>query len=111
MLPKYVTCDECHQEAKVRGYGRVEYDWPDSNRLDSGQSDAGDSADTSATATPTIRSIRLAVDCPHCGVRVQDHYPNGRQIDANSGSAREALLRLKSLSAALRGRPARRLDY
>jgi hypothetical protein len=28
MLPKFVSCDQCDQKATVRGYGRIEFDWP-----------------------------------------------------------------------------------
>ena len=97
MFPHHVSCEECNESATVRGYGRLEYDWPDT----------GQPASDNSTVVPTIRSVRLTVDCPHCGVRVQDHYPNGRPSDANPASAREALLRLKALTAAFRSRAVR----
>jgi hypothetical protein len=66
-------CEECGKTAVVRGYGRVEFDWDNSG---------------SPSATPHIRAIRLTIDCPICGVRAQDHYPNGRsavRASAHSG--------------------------
>ena len=62
MLPRKVACDECDKTAVVRGYGRVEYDW--------------DQTEPVATL-PKIKVIRLTVDCPTCGVRVQDHRVAG----------------------------------
>jgi hypothetical protein len=93
MLPKTVHCEQCDQKAKVCGYGRVEYDWPESD---------------DPAATPEIRCVRLIVDCPHCGLFDQDHFPNGpRAATRPAGSSkfgrRAALLsRLQSISAALR---------
>jgi hypothetical protein len=64
MIPKTVTCHECGRTANVRGYGRVEYDWP--KTVTGGQ-----------TATmPLIKSIRLTVDCPRCGVKPQEFHPH-----------------------------------
>jgi hypothetical protein len=66
MLPRSVTCEECGERAIVRGYGRVEYDWKQ----------------TSHTATTLqIKMLRLTIDCPKCGVRIQDHWPNGQDGD------------------------------
>jgi predicted RNA-binding Zn-ribbon protein involved in translation (DUF1610 family) len=60
MLPRTVSCEECGETAVVRGYGRVEYDWQP----------------TGTVATlPNIKLIRLTLDCPNCGVIVQDHCP------------------------------------
>lgn len=87
MLPKSVPCEQCSQPGTVRGYGRIEYDWPDGDDL---------------PAAPTIRSVRLTVDCPHCGLGVQDHYPNGQPVGSHRGPNRAALLRrLHAVSAAL----------
>lgn len=62
MLPRAITCEECGERAIVRGYGRVEYDW--------------DATDNVAT-TVQIKVVRLTLDCPRCGVRVQEHRPTG----------------------------------
>jgi hypothetical protein len=61
MLPRTVSCEECGKTAVVRGYGRVEYDW---------QPEAG-----SVATIPNIKLIRLTIDCPSCGVIVQEHFP------------------------------------
>lgn len=88
MLPKFVSCDQCDQKATVRGYGRIEFDWPDAD---------------DPTAIPKIRSVRLSVDCPHCGLGVQDHYPLGQPADSRRAPSRAALLRrLKAVSTVLR---------
>lgn len=60
MLPRVVQCEECREIAVVRGYGRVEYAW---DRAEDG------------TTILEIRSVRLTVDCPACGVCVQDYVP------------------------------------
>jgi ribosomal protein L32 len=60
MLPHVVSCEECGESAIVRGYGRVEYTW--------------DQASHAAT-TLQIKMVRLTIDCPRCGVRVQEHHP------------------------------------
>jgi len=60
MIPQLVHCEECGKYAVVRGYGRVVYDW-DNVALGS--------------ETVTIRVINLTIDCPRCGVRVQEYYP------------------------------------
>jgi hypothetical protein len=65
MLPRSVYCEECGEEAIVRGYGRVEYDW----------NQAG-GADT----TPEIKLVRLTIDCPVCGVRTQEYRPASHDI-------------------------------
>lgn len=62
MLPRAVTCEECGERAEVRGYGRVEYAWD--------RSDGG-------TTTLQIKAVRLTIDCPSCGVCVQEHRPEG----------------------------------
>jgi hypothetical protein len=64
MIPETVYCEDCGQIAGVRGYGRVEYEWPKTAR------------DGQVAANPVISSIRLTVDCPCCGVKSQDHCPN-----------------------------------
>ena len=61
MLPRSIICEECGESAMVRGYGRVEYAWGPPG---------GD------TTTLEIRSIRLTIDCPTCGVRLQEHVPD-----------------------------------
>jgi hypothetical protein len=60
MVPKAIACEDCGRIATVRGYGRVEYEWPKTSNT--GQ----------VAAIPTINSIRLTVDCPVCGVKMQD---------------------------------------
>jgi hypothetical protein len=60
MLPRTISCEECGRTAVVRGYGRVEYDWEPSG---------------SVATTPQIKQIRLTIDCPRCGVIVQEHRP------------------------------------
>lgn len=60
MIPRTIYCEECGEEAVVRGYGRVEYDW---------------NQDSDAAATVQIKAVRLTIDCPRCGVRVQEHRP------------------------------------
>jgi hypothetical protein len=87
MLPQSVSCDECGEKANVRGYGRIEYDWDDTD---------------DPVATPQLRTIRLTVDCPHCGLRAQDYYPAGRPADTLGTPAKQLGRRLKAVSAALR---------
>jgi hypothetical protein len=60
MVPVSIICEDCGETAKVRGYGRVEYDWDNTE---------------SGTMQLTVKLIRLTVDCPCCGVKVQDHRP------------------------------------
>lgn len=76
MLPRSIPCEECGNTALVRGYGRVEYDW----------NDGGDD-----TNPLTIRSVRLTIDCPNCGLQTQDHYPAG--TDQRTHSAQSEKLR------------------
>jgi hypothetical protein len=56
----------------VRGYGRVEYRWPETTN-------AGHEP-----TTPTIDCIRLTIDCPRCGVKTQEFFP-----DESSPAARQ----------------------
>ena len=65
MVPLDVICEDCGQIAMVRGYGRVEYDWPKTTNPGS------------EATTPTINYVRLAIDCPCCGVKSQDFRPDG----------------------------------
>jgi len=60
MLPRSIVCEECGEIAVVRGYGRIEYAW--------------DRAADGSTILE-IRSVRLTVDCPACGVGVQEFVP------------------------------------
>jgi hypothetical protein len=60
MLPNEVSCEVCGRKAKVRGIGRVEYAWKR----------------TGGTDEVDIRSARLTVDCPTCGVQVQEFHPS-----------------------------------
>src|SRR5690349_2016543 len=64
MLPRSVNCHDCGEIASVRGYGRIEYDWPETT------------PQGPETATPIITYVRLTIDCPRCGVKPQDFYPN-----------------------------------
>jgi hypothetical protein len=61
-MPKTVICEECGWTAKVRGYGRVEYAWPENDQCE---------------RTLEIIMIRLTIDCPRCGIRTQDYHPAG----------------------------------
>jgi hypothetical protein len=69
MMPKTLQCEECGHIAKVRGYGRVEYAWPQSGQ---------------APGNLEITMIRMTIDCPECGIRTQDHYPRGTRSDRRS---------------------------
>ena len=68
MLPRIVSCEECGESATVRGYGRVEYDWDQTGHV---------------ATTLQIKMVRLTIDCPRCGVRVQEHHPI--ESDGNFG--------------------------
>lgn len=59
MLPQSIICEDCGAIAKVRGYGRVEYTPPADQNL----------------PTVEFKLIRLTVDCPQCGVKVQEYHP------------------------------------
>jgi hypothetical protein len=65
MLLHIVSCDECGESATVRGFGRVVYDW--------------DQTDHVANALHIIM-VRLTIDCPRCGVRVQEHHPAEQHV-------------------------------
>src|SRR3954454_22186474 len=65
MFPRNVKCDDCGRIASVRGYGRVEYDWPETTSVGH------------ETTIPTITCVRLTVDCPRCGVKSQEFFPEG----------------------------------
>jgi hypothetical protein len=67
VIPVTVQCEDCGSTAKVRGYGRVEYDWGDAPNL---------------ITQVEIKSIRLTVDCPTCGVKPQDFHPHGQPSDS-----------------------------
>ncbi len=56
MLPRMISCEDCGESAHVRGYGRVEYSWR-------------------TPAEAEFKTIRLTIDCPRCGVKVQEHHP------------------------------------
>jgi hypothetical protein len=88
MLPQWVSCEECGEKSVVRGYGRVEFDWGTSSEDGPG----------GRHTTPHLRSIRLTIDCPHCGVNVQDYYPDGRPTSRAGTPALELLRRLKQAS-------------
>jgi hypothetical protein len=64
MFPRIVKCEDCGKIASVRGYGRIEYDWPETT------------TPGRETTIPTINTIRVTVDCPCCGVKSQDYFPN-----------------------------------
>jgi len=61
MLPATIACEDCGSSAKVRGYGRVEYQWQ---------------GDGDGLTELHVSSIRLTIDCPICGVTIQDHHPD-----------------------------------
>ena len=79
MLPRSIPCEECGKNAPVRGYGRVEYDW----NVD-GRNVGGTNTGSNETTALTIRAVRLTIDCPHCGLRVQEHRPDGTNQLAHS---------------------------
>lgn len=64
MFPRSVKCEDCGQIAVVRGYGRVEYRWPKATKT------------APETTTPTIDCVRLTIDCPRCGVKSQEFFPD-----------------------------------
>ncbi len=64
MFPRSVRCHDCGQIASVRGYGRIEYDWPETTNTGH------------ETTIPTINCIRLTIDCPRCGVKSQEFFPD-----------------------------------
>jgi len=64
MFPRSVKCDDCGQIATVRGYGRIEYRWPETTNTGP------------EPTTPTIDCVRLTIDCPRCGVKSQEFFPN-----------------------------------
>ena len=63
MLSRIVSCEECGERAIVRGFGRVKYDWDQTGH---------------AATTLRIKVVRLTIDCPRCGVRVQEHRTAGQ---------------------------------
>jgi hypothetical protein len=69
MVPKTIACEDCGRIAIVRGSGRVEYEWPKI------------SSDGQVAAIPTINSIRLTVDCPACGVKIQDFILHSHEAE------------------------------
>jgi hypothetical protein len=75
MLPHSATCEECGSKAPVRGYGRIEYAWDG----------VGDLA-----TTLQIRSLRLTIDCPTCGLLAQDYFPDGKKARPHAGSPSHA---------------------
>jgi DNA-directed RNA polymerase subunit RPC12/RpoP len=60
VIPKNIQCEDCGRQTKVRGYGRIVYDWTD---------------DRHEPATLNVKMVHLTVDCPRCGVRIQQYYP------------------------------------
>jgi DNA-directed RNA polymerase subunit RPC12/RpoP len=56
MLPRVISCEDCGQSALVRGYGRVEYSWRTPDEAE-------------------FKTIRLTIDCPRCGVKLQEYHP------------------------------------
>jgi hypothetical protein len=67
VFPTTIECEDCGHSANVRGYGRVEYDWGDDQTL--------------ATQVE-IKSIRLTLDCPTCGIKTQDFHPDREHSDS-----------------------------
>jgi hypothetical protein len=87
MFPRNVQCEDCGQISVVRGYGRIEYDWPETTT-------GGQEA-----TTPTINYVRLTIDCPHCGVKSQEFFPNGvaRSRHRSAAAGRELLRRRREM--------------
>ena len=57
----------------------------------------------SADDALTLRSVRLTIECPACGLRVQDHLPPGQPAAASPARpSRDLARRLQAISAALR---------
>ena len=52
----------------VRGYGRIEYRWPEPTKMGH--------ETTKPAISPTIDCIRLTIDCPRCGVKSQEFFPD-----------------------------------
>jgi hypothetical protein len=78
MVPNNVCCDDCGQQARVRAYGRIEYDWPKTP------------TDGPVATMPTISCIRLTIDCPICGVKTQDFRPtNSDTLPADTKPPRQ----------------------
>ena len=74
-LPVSVACDECRTPSEVRACGRIEYDWPKTTT-------------PARTATiPTLNFARLTIDCPKCGVRVQDFLPPSTPVAKSENAA------------------------
>jgi hypothetical protein len=79
-LPQFVVCDDCRETARVRACGRIEYDWPETTT--GGQ-----------TATiPTLTAARLTVDCPNCGVKVQDYLADASETTHSTAAGRRKRL-------------------
>ena len=68
MVPDSIHCDDCGRPAKVRSAGRIQYDWPKTHN------------DDRVATIPTIKMMRLTVDCPRCGVKQQDFWPNNLEM-------------------------------
>ena len=67
MLPTSMQCEDCGQNAIVRGYGQIEYDWPETTTCGS------------AATTPIISRVRLTIDCPNCGEKKQEFFPGAKR--------------------------------
>jgi hypothetical protein len=61
MVPRTITCTDCGRVAIIRSYNRVEYNWLPSGRWG-------------------LALIRVLIDCPKCGVRVQSQKPSFDKI-------------------------------
>jgi hypothetical protein len=101
MLPRSVICEDCGQIATVRGYGRIEYDWPETTTRGP------------KPTIPTITSVRLTIDCPCCGVKSQEFLPDepppATQSSTPSAPSRDATgrrrdVRLRRIAPAKRRR-------
>jgi DNA-directed RNA polymerase subunit RPC12/RpoP len=84
MLPRTVSCEECGERAIVRGYGRVEYTWHQTDHV---------------ATTLEIELVRVTIDCPTCGVRVQEHRPVGHDGDQVFSTSNDQEAGLSSHSA------------
>jgi hypothetical protein len=85
VLPETLECEDCGRAARVRGYGRIEYGWPKDGQFP---------ASSDRLAMLDLIMVRLTIDCPRCGVRVQDYYPGGSSRPTNRPLLPEALRRL-----------------
>jgi hypothetical protein len=92
MFPRSIKCEDCGQIATVRGYGRVEYRWPKTTNTGS------------EPTTPTIDCVRLTIDCPRCGVKSQEFFPNESSLVGWRSTASAAKFNASNARRRLRSR-------